>query len=134
MKHLESAGPEAESLRGVRDPRGSASGPGAAGDRSRAKNAAIALFGTALWLNFAFFLVTGLSPPEMLFGVSLLGPGDIVFASPVGTIAVAVLCAALATMCLAVSAVLLKALWAAVRAFAGSIADDLAAAPPEAPC
>ena len=125
MKHVEWADPRAESLRGVRDPRGSASGPGAAGDCSRAQGAAIAVLGTALWLVFAFFVVTGLSPPEMLFGVSLLGRGDIVFASPVGVLVVAALCAALAMTVLTVSAALLRALWAAIRAFAGSILDHL---------
>lgn len=86
----------------------------------------MAVFATALWLIFAFFLVTDGSPPEMLFGVSLLGRGDIVFASPVGVMALSALCAALAMLFLMASAVLLKALWAAIRAFAGSILDDLA--------
>lgn len=112
----------------VRAARECASAKGTVGDRRGAGHFLAAVLGCAALAAFFFFLVVDRSPLETLFGFTLLGRADIVFLSPPGLIATLVLLAAVTVVLLLVLSALLKALWAAIRAFAGSVADDLSPA------
>ena len=125
MTILESHYLRHEVYNNIRAAKESTSGPGTDDSRCSTRDFLATVLGCAALAAFFFFLVTDRSPLETLFGFTLLGRGDIVFVSPPGLIATLALCAAVSLLCLLVLSILFNALWAAIRAFARSVADDL---------